>query len=129
MFATFDGPSGEACVARREISNTPLQALTMLNEPTLLEAAQALGAQAATSGRGPAETATDLFRRCLTRLPTEQELSAIVTFYEAQKQRIAAKELDAAKIAGPDEGDAVERAAWTLAARAVLNLDEAITKE
>lgn len=129
MFATFDGPSGEACVARREISNTPLQALTMLNEPTLLEAAQALGAKAATSGRGSAETATDIFRRCLTRPPTQQELTLLVKYYETQKKRLAAKELDAEKIAGPSEGDAIERAAWTLTARAVLNLDEAITKE
>src|SRR5262249_11509915 len=43
MFATFDGPSGEACVARREVSNTPLQALTLLNNAALLETAQALG--------------------------------------------------------------------------------------
>jgi hypothetical protein len=129
MFATFDGPSGEACVARREISNTPLQALTMLNEPTLLEAAQALGSKAATSGRGPDETATDLFRRCLTRPPTEQELSLLVKYYETQLQRLTAKELDADKIAGTGEGDAIQRAAWTLTARAVLNLDEAITKE
>ena len=129
MFATFDGPSGEACIARREVTNTPLQALTMLNEPTLLEAAQALGAKAATSGRGSAETATDVFRQCLTRPPTDQELSLLAKYYETQMQRLAAKELDAEKIAGPGEGDAIQRAAWTLTARAVLNLDEAIMKE
>jgi hypothetical protein len=127
--ATFDGPSGETCMARREVTNTPLQALTMLNESTLLEAAQTLGAKAATSGRGSLETATDLFRRCLTRPPTNQELSLLVAYYEAQKQRLISKELDAGKIAGPGEGDTIERAAWTLVARAVLNLDEAITKE
>src|SRR5205085_171776 len=43
MFNTFDGPSGEACVARREVSNTPLQALTLLNDAVFVEAAQALG--------------------------------------------------------------------------------------
>ncbi|HEX5103976.1 MAG TPA: DUF1553 domain-containing protein, partial [Pirellulaceae bacterium] len=129
MFATFDGPSGEACIARREVTNTPLQALTMLNEPTLLEAAQALGAKAATSGRGSAETVTDIFRRCLTRPPTEQELSLLVNYYETQKSRLAAKELDAEKIAGSGDGSAIDRAAWTLTARAILNLDETITKE
>ena len=131
MFATFDGPSGEACIARREISNTPLQALTMLNEPTLVEAAQALGrlAAAPTRRESPQDLATYIFRRCLTRPPTDQELSAIVAFYESQNQRLVAKELDAEKIAGPGEGDAIQLAAWTLTARAVLNLDEAITKE
>jgi hypothetical protein len=129
MFATFDGPSGEACIARREVTNTPLQALTMLNEPTLLEAAQALGAEAATGGRAPAETLTDMFRCCLTRPPTLEELPLLVKYYETQKQRLATKELDAEKIAGPGEGDMNERAAWTLTARAILNLDETITKE
>src|SRR4029079_15091513 len=43
MFTTFDGPTGEVCVARREVSNTPLQALTLLNDPVFEQAAQALG--------------------------------------------------------------------------------------
>jgi hypothetical protein len=129
MFATFDGPSGEACLARREVSNTPLQALTLLNNPALLESAQALG-QAATSGRGSLpDRLTALFRRCLTRPPTAAELTLLANFHETQRQRLAAKELDAAAIAGPGEGDPIDRAAWTLTARAILNLDELITKE
>jgi hypothetical protein len=128
MLATFDGPSGEACIARREVTNTPLQALTMLNEPTLLEAAQALG-KAATTGRGSAESVTEIVRRCLTRPPTDQELSLLVQYYENQKQRLMSKELDAEKVAGPGEGSVIDRAAWTLTARAILNLDEAITRE
>ncbi len=44
MFTTFDAPSGEACLARREVSNTPLQALTLLNDTVFVEASQALGA-------------------------------------------------------------------------------------
>jgi hypothetical protein len=143
MFATFDGPSGEACIARREVTNTPLQALTMLNEPTLLEAAQALGRLTAAPtrrdppplplgegrGEGVREQISEIFRRCLTRAPTDAELPLLVQYHEAQKQRLIAKELDAEKIAGPGEGDAIDRAAWTLTARAILNLDEAITKE
>ena len=130
MFATFDGPSGEACLARREVSNTPLQALTLLNNAALLETAQALGSKAATSGRGSLdERVTDLFRRCLTRPPTKSELALLTKFHESQRQRLAAKELDAAALAGPGEGDAIERGAWTLTARAILNLDEVITKE
>ena len=52
MFTTFDGPSGEACVARREVSNTPLQALTLLNDAVFVEAAQALGRQTSRRAQG-----------------------------------------------------------------------------
>jgi hypothetical protein len=129
MFQTFDGPSGEVCVARRELSNTPLQALTVLNDAVFVEAAQALGSIAATSAREPNEHLALLFRRCLTRSPTDDERQLLAKFYAAQLERLKNKELDAAKIAGPGEGDVVDRAAWTLVARAILNLDETITRE
>ena len=129
MFQTFDGPSGEFCTARREVSNTPLQALTLLNDAVFLEAAQALGKIAVTNGRAHDDNLTLLFRRCLTRPPTGEERDLLVKYYTAQRARLQSKELDAAKIAGPGEGDAVERAAWTLVARAIMNLDEIIMKE
>ncbi|MCI0360331.1 MAG: PSD1 and planctomycete cytochrome C domain-containing protein [Planctomycetaceae bacterium] len=131
MFQTFDGPSGETCVARRELSNTPLQALTVLNDAVFLEASQALG-KAMTSGpptQSIEDGVTQLFRRCLSRPPTTDERAALVDYYQAQLVRLRSKELDAAKIAGAGEGDANQRAAWTLTARAIMNLDEAITKE
>jgi hypothetical protein len=134
MFATFDGPSGEACLARREVSNTPLQALTVLNNAALFDAAQALGRSLPLPmgegrGEGLETRMIYLFRRCLTRPPTAAELSLLVKFYQTQRQRLSAKEIDAEKIAGPGDGDATEQATWTLTARAILNLDEAITKE
>ena len=52
----------------------------------------------------------------------------LVRFYRGQKERLDRKELDAARIAGPGDGDATERAAWTILARALLNTDEAVTK-
>lgn len=133
MFTTFDAPSGEACVCRREVSNTPLQALTLLNDGMFLEAAQALGREFASAPQHAETNATDkrlanLFRRCLTRTPTADELALLRKFLDAQRQRLAAKELDATTLAGPGDGEAVERAAWTLLARAILNLDEAVTK-
>jgi hypothetical protein len=128
MLLTFDAPSGEACVPRREVSNSPLQALTLLNDQVFLEAAQALGKQMTAAEGSAATKVHDLFRRCLTRPPTEEEFGLIQKFHADQLGRLNRKELDAAKIAGPGEGDITERAAWTLVARALFNLDEMITK-
>jgi hypothetical protein len=128
MATTFDAPSGEVCVARREVSNTPLQALTLLNDPVFEEAAQALG-RSMTALSGSVESRIEaLFRRCLTRTPDRDEVSRLLAFLHSQKRRFDLKELDAQKIAGPGDGDASERAAWTVLARVLLNLDEAVTK-
>ncbi len=129
MFTTFDAPSGEVCVARREVSNTPLQALTLLNDPAFTEAAQALGKTMAARKGSVAERVDYLFRRCLTRPPRTEETAQLVRFFETQKRRCEKKELDAAKIAGAGAGDVNERAAWTALARILFNLDEAIVKD
>jgi len=128
MFATFDGPSGEVCIPRREVSNTPLQALTLLNDPAMIEAAEALGRLTAAREGPVEEKAESLFRRLLARRPSGDELSMLVRFYESQRGRFGRKELDAAAIAGPGGSDAVERAAWTVLARSLFNLDETVTK-
>ncbi|MGP0067166.1 MAG: PSD1 and planctomycete cytochrome C domain-containing protein [Isosphaeraceae bacterium] len=128
MFTTFDGPTGEVCVARREVSNSSLQALTLLNDPVFEEAAQSLGRMMAARGGSVEERAAFLFRRCLTRQPEPIELASLVRFYRGQKERLQRKELDAARIAGPGDGEPVERAAWSILARALLNTDEAVTK-
>jgi hypothetical protein len=128
QFQTFDAPSGEACLARREVSNTPLQALTLLNDAVFMEAAQALGRSAAAQAGPPAARAAAVFRRCLTRPPDAEELALLVRFFEQQWERFRGHEEEAAAVAGPGEGDAVERAAWTALARAVLNLDEMIVR-
>jgi hypothetical protein len=128
-FATFDAPSGEVCVARREMSNTPLQALTLLNDAAFVEAAQALGREMAARPGTLQARVEHLFRRCLTRSPAEKETERLIHFWETQRERCRRKELDAAALAGPGEGDITERAAWMALARVLLNLDEAITKE
>lgn len=128
MFTTFDAPSGEACVCRREVTNTPLQALTLLNDGTFTETAQALGRRFAAHG-GPVESrVTELFRVCLTRPPSDEEVRLLADFLQAQRQRLTDKQLDAAALAGTGDGNASERAAWTIVARAILNLDECVTK-
>jgi len=128
MFATFDAPSGEACVARRDVSDTPLQALTLLNDTVIVEAAQAIGRMMA-AHEGTVESRVEyLFVRFLARPPTRDERARLVEFLAAQKARLQAGELDAAKLAGKGEGDVIERAAWAALARALFNLDEVITK-
>src|SRR5207245_5329740 len=67
MFNTFDAPSGEACLARREVSNTPLQALTLLNDPVFVQAGQALGSAVAAQAGSVETRATALFPRCPPR--------------------------------------------------------------
>jgi hypothetical protein len=129
MFTTFDGPSGEACIPRRESSNTPLQALTLLNDPVFLEVAQTLGRDLATASGTTAEKLDLLFRRILTRPPTQAEADLLLRFFETQHRRLRDGGLDAKSLAGTGDVVDVDRAAWTATARALLNLDETITKE
>lgn len=126
MSLTFDAPSGEACVARREVTNTPLQALTLLNDSVFVEAAQALGREFANRQGTIDDRLTLLFRRSVTRPPGDEELGLLKRFYEQQLLRLQSKELDAKSLNGSDAD--IDRAAWTIVARSILNLDEAVTK-
>ncbi len=128
MFMTFDGLSGEACIARRDVTNTPLQALTMLNDTVVIEAAQALGREFASRPDSSTQRLQELIRRCVTRPATNEELTLLQNYLEVQSVRLERKELDAIAIAG-DGDNAIARAAWTLVARTLLNLDETITKD
>jgi hypothetical protein len=137
-YTVFDGPTGENCVASRNRSNTPLQALTLLNDEMYLELARAIaeGGERQTSNvehpTSKEERATEIFRRLLTRPPSDREIAVLLEFQATQQKRLEAGELDAKLILGVDDGDAAElaeRAAWTMVARAVMNLDEVITKQ
>jgi hypothetical protein len=127
MTTTFDGPTGEACIARRDVSNSALQALTLLNDPMFVEVAKALGAAVMKAGPDDAARLRDLARRVLSRQFSGDEQQALADYLATQRKRLAAGELDAKALAG-DGTDADERAAWMLVARAVMNLDEAIVK-
>ena len=116
----FDTPNGDASCVRRSRSNTPLQALTTLNEPLFLEAARALGA------RGEKEGLEAAFRLCVGRRPTADELKTLNDFLRRQTERMTPER--AKELAGV-EGATPERGAWTALARVLLNLDETITKE
>jgi hypothetical protein len=130
MTSTFDGPSGEACLARRDKSNTPLQALTLLNDDVFTDAAHALGRWAASQNGNARQAAAALFRRCLTRPPTEAEQEKLLAYYEKERGRFASGELKPTDFLDTDgAGKSNEQAAWTTLARVLLNLDESITKE
>jgi hypothetical protein len=129
LYNTFDAPTGEACVTRRDVSNTPLQALSLLNDMVMVEAAQALGRSVAGMKGTDEERGSALIRRCLTRPAGEEEVGVLVEFCRKQRERFVEKELEAPKFAGSTEGDVVENATWTAAARAVMNLDEAVVKQ
>jgi hypothetical protein len=125
-FSVFDAPSGENCTAQRDRSNTPLQSLTLLNDEMYVELARLLVKKIDLTQ--PAEqTAAAIFRRVLTRPPADDELALLLDFYRTQQARLAAGELKAEEIAS-EKGASPEQAAWVLVARAVMNLDEAVTK-
>ncbi len=129
MTATFDGPSGEVCLARRDRSDTPLQALTSLNDAVFMECSRALGQLAAQAGGDDAARAEMMFRRCLTRPPTDEERAKLVQFYQSQLARFASGELKATELMDAKEDAHLnEQAAWTTVARVLLNLDETINE-
>jgi len=121
----FDTPVGEASCVRRTRSNTPLQALTLLNEPLFVECAKGLGAKTLKEGGTTDTDRVDYaFRRCTSRAPSENERKVLLDFLAKQKERMAAAPERAKSL-----GDGPDGAAWTALARVLLNLDETITKE
>jgi hypothetical protein len=126
MLATFDAPDSNITCTRRERSNTPLQALTLLNDPVFFECAEALGR------RWAARPSVDLrpwlqqaFVTCLARQAEPQELARLERFYREQ-EHLAAASSSAAD--GPKPPTPVQMAAVALA-RTLLNLDEFVTRE
>ena len=122
-YTVFDAPTGETCIPRRDRSNTPLQALTLLNDEMFLEMARALGKQALARD----DPAVYVFRRLLTRPPEPVELKKLQDYFQQQLKRLQAGELDAKAICKAPAATP-EWAAWTLVVRVLMNLDEAITK-
>ncbi len=98
-FGLFDAPSGEACLPRRVNSNTPLQALDMLNDPVVVEAAQML-ARRVIKLDGDERRAEFLFRACLTRPPHDDELQAITTFFQHEYRRFESGQANPHLVAG-----------------------------
>lgn len=126
MLNTFDAPSGESCVVRRDVSNSALQSLTLLNDPIFMEAAQALGRKFGSVQKPDQDSLNQLFDQLFSRLPEPSENELMVQFINKLRQDLSKKPDQARHLAGnlkPDQ-NAVEVAVWTALARALLNTDE-----
>jgi hypothetical protein len=139
---TFDAPSREFCTVRRVRTNTPLQALTTLNDPVFFEAARALASRVRKeAGQTPEARAAYAFRLSVSRHPTQVELERVLAFYRQELEHYKSDPKAAMDVLGgasakvastvpiaagqPDS----DMAAWTMVSNVLLNLDEAITKE
>jgi hypothetical protein len=132
---SFDAPSREFCVLRRNRSDTPLQALTTLNDPAAIECAQAIAHKVAGKTSSDLKArATFAFRLVLARAPEPKEVERLAALFQSELKNYQADAKAAGKMAGSDIGEAsgkpdvAELAAWTVVANVLLNLDEAITK-
>ncbi len=133
-FMTFDATSREYCTVRRVRTNTPLQALTLLNDPAQFDAARALGWRLLNdpdAGSTARSRAAYAFMLVLSRPATPAEIDRLIAFFEKEREHYGAHREAAASVIGPERQvtDVAELAAWTLVANVVLNLDEAVTKE
>jgi hypothetical protein len=134
LLGSFDAPNGDISCARRVRSNTPLAALAGLNEPVFVEAARALAVR--TLREGGADDAARIdhaFMLCTSRPPTAAEKRELLEFLTTQRKRLAGGAPPAAAIAADPAGlpfgaTTEDMAAWTLAARVLLNLDETLTR-
>ena len=134
----FDAPDAFASCTRRIRSNTPLQALTLLNDPAFFEIAQGLAERILKEGDKADKARIALgFRLCLAREPDTRELTVLESFLNKQRQLYAGMDAVALTpvVQRAHGGQAVaetqrsEQAAWTMLARVLLNLDETITRE
>jgi len=135
QMSTLDAPSRESCTVRRERTNTPLQALLLMNGPQYVEAARRLAERAMKEGGADLESkATFIFREAAIRPPDARDLETLTTLYRQQLESYrarpeAAKKLIATGDTKPDPAlDPAELAAWSMVANVILNLDEVITK-
>ena len=131
----FDAPSRQECTAERPTSNTPMQALTLLNDPTYVEAARVFASRIINEGgETPAERINWAYQWALSRLPQPKELEVMNALYEKHQSEFTGN-LEAAEAlvttgetAATEAVEPNELAAWTSVARVILNLHETITR-
>ncbi|MCA9112947.1 MAG: DUF1553 domain-containing protein, partial [Planctomycetaceae bacterium] len=135
MLKAFDAPSREECTAQRPRSNTPLAALTLLNDPTFVEASRVFASRVLTEAGDTTDARLDfVFQQALSRNPDELERSVLTELLNRSRADLqehpdaATALLDVGLAPHHDDLDPIELAAWTSVTRAVLNLNETITR-
>jgi hypothetical protein len=138
VLSNLDSPNGDFSCARRVRSNTPLAALTGLNEPIFVEAARAMALRVLREGGADDSQRADYaFLLCISRRPRPEEREEILKLVKSQRQQLAEGWLNPRAVMSgdpdtlpklPAKTTPQDAAAWTLAARVLLNLDETITK-
>jgi hypothetical protein len=134
QMAAFDAPTREECTARRLPSNTPTQALVLLNDPTFVEAARGLAERVVLAAADDGERIVFLWREAVSRQPDATERRLVEQLLARRRHEYAAQPEAAEDLLGvghaPRQGDtsSEELAAWTAVARSVLNLQEAIAR-
>ena len=133
QMSTFDGPSRELCSVRRERTNTPLQALLLLNDPQYVEAARALAERVIREcDSSPPARANVMFELATARVPDDAERAELLEIYGDYHQTYASDLTAARALVGSEDSqddrpsDVSEFAAWTMVANLILNLDEVI---
>ena len=131
----FDAPTREYCVVRRPRTNTPLQALALMNDPQIVDASRVFAQRMMTEGGKDAEARVAFaFRLATGRKITKDEAKVLLGLYKQQlveyqqNKESADKLLNAGSFKAKPELDRAELAAWTMVASTILNLDETITK-
>ena len=135
MMANFDAPARDECAAARTVSNTPQQALTLLNDPTFVEAARGFAARLLEddSAHDDAARLRLAYRMALNREPRDNEAASLATFLVQMRETFKASPGDADKslatgLSPRPALDSIELAAWTQVARVLLNTQEVITR-
>jgi len=134
MLANFDAPPRDECAALRVVSNTPQQALTLLNDPTFVEAARLFANRLVKSDATDDDGRLDrAYQIAVARLPKDNERQSLKQFLDLQREYYGTNAEEAAKLlkigdAPPTTGDPAELAAWTNVCRVILNSQEAITR-
>ena len=133
--AALDAPDREVCVVRRSRTNTPLQALVLMNDPTYVEASRKLAERMLKeAGPTPEVRIAFAFKLATARAPREKEVAILKRVYDAQHARFnkdkaaAEKLLKVGEAPRDDKLDPIVVAAWAMVANAILNLDEVVTR-
>ena len=128
----FDAPDSNIACVRRERSNTPLQALALMNDIAFYECSKSLGLSLASSGLSIERTIRKAFVDCLSRFPSESEMLQMKNLFDEFKKHYESNPDQAKKVLGNGEGlngDVVLSASWIAFARVLLNLDEIIVRD